>query len=255
LAVPTHDREEVSMELSSKVAMISGGSKGLGAALARRFAEEGAAVSLCARHADELEAVTSEIEASGGRALGMVADVTSEEDMASWVAETRTAIGPVDILVNNASLLGQRVPIEEYSADVWRKVVDVNLTGAFLLAKAAIPALREAGGSMIHVSSGVGDHGRPLWGAYCASKNGLEALSEMLAGELEADGIRSNAVDPGAMRTEMRAEAYPAEDPDKVPTPAELADIFVWLASDRSVDVSGQRFRAREFDREGVYQS
>jgi NAD(P)-dependent dehydrogenase (short-subunit alcohol dehydrogenase family) len=175
--------------------------------------------------------------------------------MASWVAETRATLGPVNIMVNNASLLGQRLPIEEYSADVWRQVVDVNLTGAFLFAKAAIPALREAGGSMIHVSSGVGDHGRPLWGAYCASKNGLEALSEMLAGELEGDGIRSNAVDPGAMRTEMRAEAYPEEDPEGVPTPAEVAEVFVWLASDRSADVTGQRFRAKEFDREGAYQS
>ena len=243
------------MELSGKIAMISGGSKGLGAALARRFAAEGAAVSLCARNRDELESVVREIEASGGRALGVVADVTSEEDMVSWVAKTRATLGPVNILVNNASLLGQRVPIEEYSADVWRQVVDVNLTGAFLFAKTAIPALRETGGSMIHVSSGVGDHGRPLWGAYCASKNGLEALSEMLAGELEGDGVRSNAVDPGAMRTEMRAEAYPSEDPDNVPTPAELADIFVWLASDRSADVTGQRFRAKEFDREGIYQS
>ena len=242
------------MELSGKVAMISGGSKGLGAALARRFAAEGAAVSLCARNRDELESVVRDIEASGSRALGVVADVTSEEEMASWVAETRATFGPVNILVNNASLLGQRVPIEEYSADVWRQVVDVNLTGAFLLAKAAIPALRETGGSIIHVSSGVGDHGRPLWGAYCASKNGLEALSEMLAGELEGDGIRSNAVDPGAMRTEMRTEAYPAEDPDNVPTPAEVADVFVWLASDRSADLTGQRFRAKEFDREGVYQ-
>jgi NAD(P)-dependent dehydrogenase (short-subunit alcohol dehydrogenase family) len=243
------------MELSGKVAMISGGSKGLGAALARRFAAEGAAVSLCARNATELQEVVREIEASGGRALGVVADVTSQEDMASWVAETRATLGPVNIMVNNASLLGQRLPIEEYSADVWRQVVDVNLTGAFLLAKATIPALRETSGSMIHVSSGVGDHGRPLWGAYCASKNGLEALSEMLAGELEGDGIRSNAVDPGGMRTEMRAEAYPDEDPDNVPTPAEVADVFVWLASDRSADVTGQRFRAKEFDREGVYQS
>ena len=243
------------MELSGKVAMISGGSKGLGAALAKRFATEGAAVSVCARNADELKNVVRGIEASGGRALGVVADVTSEADMASWVAETRATLGPVDVLVNNASLLGQRLPIEQYSADVWRQVLDVNLTGAFLFAKAAIPALRETGGSMIHISSGVGDHGRPLWGAYCASKNGVEALSEMLAGELAADRVRSNAVDPGSMRTEMRAEAYPEEDPGQVPTPAEVADIFVWLASDRSADVSGQRFRAKEFDAEASYQS
>ena len=123
------------MELSGKVAMISGGSKGLGAALARRFVAEGAAVSLCARNADELESVVREIEASGGRALGVVADVTSEQEMASWVAETRATLGPVNIMVNNASLLGQRSPIEEYSAEVWRQVVDVNLTGASFMVR------------------------------------------------------------------------------------------------------------------------
>ena len=243
------------MELAGKVAMISGGSKGLGAALAMRFAEEGAAVSLCARNADELAEVVQEIEAAGGRALGVVADVTSESDMAAWVERTRGELGPVDILVNNASVLGPRVPIEKYDADAWRTVMDVNLTGAFLFAKAAIPALRKTKGSMIHVSSGVGDHGRPLWGAYCASKNGVEALSEILAGELAEDGIRSNAVDPGSMRTEMRAAAYPSEDPMGVPTPDQVADVFVWLASDRSKDVTGQRFRAKEFEAESAYQS
>jgi len=243
------------MVLKGKTAMITGGSKGLGRALAKRFAEEGAAVSLCARDPDEIAAVVSEIEAAGGRAIGRVADVTSEAELGAWLAETLEALGPVDVFVNNASMLGPRVAIEKYPADAWRQVIDVNLTGAFLAAKMVIPALRERGGSMIHVSSGVGDHGRPLWGAYCASKNGLEALSEMLAGELADDGIRSNAVDPGSMRTEMRAAAYPDEDPDKVPTPAEIADVFVWLASDRSADVTGQRFRAKEFDRAAAYQS
>jgi NAD(P)-dependent dehydrogenase (short-subunit alcohol dehydrogenase family) len=243
------------MELQGKSAMITGGSRGLGAALARRFAQEGAAVSICARDEDEIAVIVSEIESAGGRAVGTVADVTSEQELAAWLAETRRALGPVDVFVNNASVLGPRVAIEEYPADAWRQVIDVNLTGAFLAAKMAIPALRERGGSMIHVSSGVGDHGRPLWGAYCASKNGLEALSEMLAGELAEYRIRSNAVDPGSMRTEMRAAAYPEEDPDKVPAPAEVTDVFVWLASDRSADITGQRFRAKEFERAAAYQS
>jgi NAD(P)-dependent dehydrogenase (short-subunit alcohol dehydrogenase family) len=243
------------MVLKGKTAMITGGSKGLGAALARRFAEEGAAVSLCARNADELSAVVSDIEAAGGHAIGAIADVTSEEQLAAWLSRTRDAFGPVDVFVNNASVLGPRVAIADYPLDTWRQVIDVNLTGAFLASKVVIPALRERGGSMIHVSSGVGDHGRPLWGAYCASKNGLEALSEMLAGELAEYGIRSNAVDPGSMRTEMRAAAYPDEDPDKVPTPADVAEVFVWLASDASSEVTGKRFRAKEFDPEADYQS
>ena len=152
------------------------------------------------------------------------------------------------MFVNNASVLGQRVPIETYDLDTWRTVIEVNLTGAFICAKAAIPYLRETRGSLIQVSSGVGDHGRPLWGAYCVSKNGLEALSELLAGELEEDGIRVNTVDPGSMRTAMRAEAYPEEDPSTLPEPGEVADVFVFLASDRSREITGNRFRAKEFE-------
>ncbi len=240
------------MELKGKTAMITGGSKGLGAALARRFAAEGAAVSICSRSADEIAAVVSQIEAAGGRARGTVADVTSQAELLGWLEDSRSEFGPIEIFVNNASMLGPRVAIESYPEDAWREVIDVNLNGAFLASKTVIPALRERGGSMIHVSSGVGDHGRPLWGAYCASKNALEALSEMLAGELAEYGIRSNAVDPGAMRTEMRAAAYPEEDPAGVPTPAEVADVFVWLASDRARDVTGRRFRAKEFDRNAL---
>ncbi len=239
------------MQLKDRVTMISGASKGLGAALARRFTEEGAAVSICARGEKELLAGAEELSARGARVLAVPCDVTDESAVKRWIERTLERFGRVDALVNNASLLGRRVGIEEYPLDAWRAVLDVNLTGAFLCAKHAIPALRETRGSLIHVSSGVGDHGRPYWGAYCTSKNGLEALSEMLAGELAGDGIRSNAVDPGAMRTGMRADAYPDEDPDTLPVPYEITDVFVWLASDASREVSGERFRAREFRRTG----
>jgi len=239
------------MQLKERVTMISGASRGLGAALARRFAEEGAAISLCARGGDELLAAAEELSARGAEVLAVPCDVTDEAAVRVWVGRTLERFGRVDALVNNASLLGRRVGIESYPLDAWRAVLDVNLTGAFLCAKHAIPALRETRGSLIHVSSGVGDHGRPYWGAYCTSKNGLEALSEMLAGELAGDGIRSNAVDPGAMRTGMRADAYPDEDPDTLPVPYEITDVFVWLASDASREVSGERFRARELRRPG----
>lgn len=239
------------MELDGKVVMISGGSKGLGAALARRFAKEGAKVSLCARGEDDLREIADELvaEIDGADVFVRSADVTSEEEIASWIEDTRAEFGRIDAFVNNASLLGPRVGIEEYPLDDWRKVIDVNLTGAFICARAVAPALRETKGSIVHVSSGVGDHGRPYWGAYSASKNGVEALSQMMAGELEEAGIRSNAVDPGKMRTEMRAAAYPDEDPMTLPTPDEVTDVFVYLVSDASSAVSGERFRAQEFER------
>lgn len=236
------------MELEDKVAMISGASKGLGAALARRFAREGARLSLCARGEEALYTLRDELRAEGAECVVASVDVSSEMDVAAWVDATLTEYGRIDILVNNASLLGLRVPVAEYPLDEWARVLQVNLTGAFLCARAAVPALRVTGGSIINVSSGVGDHGRPLWGAYSVSKNGLEALTQILAGELQEDGVRTNTVDPGSMRTVMRAAAYPEEDPNTLPLPEEVADVFVYLASDRARGVSGQRFRAKEFE-------
>ena len=240
------------MKLQGKVAMISGGSKGLGADLARRFVEEGARVSLCARRPEGAAGLAAELREAGGHCLVVGCDVTSEAEVAAWVEATVAEFGRVDVLVNNASILGSRGPIKDVPTAEWRDVIEVNLTGAFLVAKACIEPLTATRGSMIHISSGVGDHGRPNWGAYCASKNGLEALSEMLAGELAEAGVRSNAVDPGAMRTVMRAAAYPDEDPAGVPTPYEISDIFVYLASDASAGVSGQRYRARDFEWPGA---
>jgi NAD(P)-dependent dehydrogenase (short-subunit alcohol dehydrogenase family) len=236
------------MELVNKVAMITGGSTGLGAAIARRLSEEGAAVSICARGRHALRDTCKELEAMGARCVPFHADVRHEDDVGRWVEFTFNELGRIDALVNNASMLGSRVAIEDYDLEEWKHVIDVNLTGAFLCARAVVPFFKETGGSIINISSGVGDHGRPYWGAYCVSKNGLEAMSEMMAGELEGADVRVNAVDPGAMRTEMRAAAYPDEDPQTVPTPHEITDVFVYLVSDRSRGVTGQRFRAREFE-------
>ncbi|MCG8469023.1 MAG: SDR family oxidoreductase [Gemmatimonadetes bacterium] len=236
------------MELDRKVVMITGGSAGLGRALARRCADEGAAVSICGRGSDAVDAAVAEIRESGASCLGAAADVTDPDDVARWIGLTRSELGPIDALINNASILGERVAIEHADLDTWRQVLEINLTGAFICARAIVPYLRETEGSLINVSSGVGDHGRPLWGAYCVSKNGLEAMSELMAGELADDQVRVNAVDPGSMRTTMRAAAYPQEDPQTLPEPHEVTDVFVYLVSDRSKEVSGERFRAKEFE-------
>ncbi len=227
--------------------MISGGTQGLGLALARRFGEEGAAVSICGRDPDRLERTLGMLREEGIRCAGVTTDVTDEEQVDTWFGETATAFGEIHVLVNNASILGPRAPISAYDPEQWRRVLEVNLTGAYLCARAAIAPLTVTRGSMIHVSSGVGDHGRPYWGAYSVSKNGLEAMSQILAGELADVGVRSNVVDPGAMRTDMRATAYPDEDPTTLPVPAQIADVFVYLASERSADTTGQRFRARDY--------
>jgi NAD(P)-dependent dehydrogenase (short-subunit alcohol dehydrogenase family) len=234
--------------LEGKVAMITGASQGLGRALALAFAREGAQVVINARSEESICPVAEEAGSLGAEVLALAADVSRSADVERLVGAATERFGHVDVLVNNAGVLGPRVPIEEYPEDEWRRVIDANLTGPFLVTKAAIPHMPE-GGSIVNVVSGVSVEGRARWGAYSVSKFGVEGLTKILAAELEERGIRANAVDPGGMRTEMRAAAYPEEDPMTRITPEENTDVFLYLASDESKGVTGQRFKAQEFRR------
>jgi NAD(P)-dependent dehydrogenase (short-subunit alcohol dehydrogenase family) len=234
--------------LEGKVAMITGASQGLGRALALAFAREGAQVVINARSEESICPVAEEAGSLGAEVLALAADVSRSADVERLVGAAMERFGHVDVLVNNAGVLGPRVPIEEYPEDEWRRVIDANLTGPFLVTKAAIPHMPD-GGSIVNVVSGVSVEGRARWGAYSVSKFGVEGLTKILAAELEERGIRANAVDPGGMRTEMRAAAYPEEDPMTRITPEENTDVFLYLASDESKGVTGQRFKAQEFRR------
>ena len=234
--------------LEGKVAMITGASQGLGRALALAFAREGAQVVINARSEESICPVAEEAGSLGAEVLALAADVSRSADVERLVGAAMERFGHVDVLVNNAGVLGPRVPIEEYPEDEWRRVIDANLTGPFLVTKAAIPHMPD-GGSIVNVVSGVSVEGRARWGAYSVSKFGVEGLTQILAAELEERGIRANAVDPGGMRTGMRAAAYPEEDPLTRITPEENTDIFLYLASDDSRGVTGQRFKAQEFQR------
>jgi NAD(P)-dependent dehydrogenase (short-subunit alcohol dehydrogenase family) len=225
---------------------VTGASQGLGRALAPAYAREGATVVLNARSYESIRDVVEEIHDLGTEVLGIGADVTSSSDVQDLVDVAVEHYGGIDVLVNNAGLLGPRVAIEEYPEDEWRSVLDANLTGPFLVSKAAIPHMRESA-SIINVTSGVSVEGRAEWGAYSVSKFGLEGLTQILATELKDRGIRVNSVDPGGMRTEMRAAAYPDEDPTTRITPEENTAVFLYLASDESRDVTGERFKAQEF--------
>ena len=234
--------------LEGKVALVTGASQGLGRALALAFAREGARVAINSRSEDGVRPVAGEAESAGAEVLALAADVSRSADVERLVGATVERFGRIDVLVNNAGVLGPRVPIEEYPEDEWRRVMDANLNGLFLVTKAAIPHMPE-GGSIINVVSGVSVEGRAEWGAYSVSKFGVEGLTQILASELEERGIRANAVDPGGMRTEMRAAAYPEEDPMTRITPEENTGVFLYLASDESREVTGQRFKGREFRR------
>ncbi|MDQ4001790.1 MAG: SDR family NAD(P)-dependent oxidoreductase [Actinomycetota bacterium] len=232
--------------LEGKVVLVTGASQGLGRALALTCAQEGANLVISSRSADSLEPVAEEASTSGVEVLTVPADVSRGEDVQELVGAAAERFGKIDVLVNNAGLLGPRVAIEDYPEDEWRSVLDANLTGPFLVSKATIPHMRE-GTSIINVTSGVSVEGRAEWGAYSVSKFGLEGLTQILAAELKDRGIRVNSVDPGGMRTGMRAVAYPEEDPTTRITPEENTGVFLYLASDDSRGVTGERFKAQEF--------
>ncbi len=232
--------------LEGKVALITGASQGLGRALALAFAREGASLVLNSRSEEGLRPVTEEAEDLGAGVLAVAADVSRGADVERLVGAAAERFGRVDVLVNNAGVLGPRVAIEEYPEDEWRRVIDANLTGPFLVSKRVVPLMPE-GGSIVNVVSGVSVEGRAEWGAYSVSKFGVEGLTQILAAELRDRRIRANAVDPGGMRTSMRAAAYPQEDPQTRITPEENTAVFLYLASDGSREVTGQRFKAQEF--------
>lgn len=233
-------------DVKGKRVLITGASRGLGQALAAEFARAGARLGLCARGEEALAATAAAVRVEGASVRAASLDVADEGAIRSFVGRLEEAWGGVDVLVNNASLLGPRVPLRDHPIAEWRQVLDVNLTGTFLAAQAVLPGMRRRGdGSIINVSSGVGNQPRANWGAYAVSKWAVEALTYNLALEEADAGVRANVVDPGSMRTAMRRAAYPDEDPAKLREPRESVGVFLWLASDASRHVSGQRFQAQ----------
>jgi NAD(P)-dependent dehydrogenase (short-subunit alcohol dehydrogenase family) len=231
--------------LSGRVILITGAGSGLGRALAIECARAGASVILSGRNAAKLERVYDEIES-----LGAPTPAIAMLDLASATAVDYDALagvigaefGRLDGLVHAAGILGDRTPLEQYDVPTWCKVLHVNLTAPFILTQVLLPDLRKsADASVIFVSSGVVKQSRPFWGAYAVAKNGLESVRSMLAEELEGEeNIRINSVNPGRMRTAMRAAAYPAEDPNTVPTPESVSGPFLYLLSGRGRGIDGQ---------------
>ena len=236
------------MRLKDKVALISGGARGMGAVEARLFAREGAKVTI----GDVLEegrATATEISSSGGEAIFVPLDVTREADWQRAVEATVARFGRLDILVNNAGIF-QMAALEETSAEMWRRTMDVNATGVFLGTRAVIPEMRKGGGgSIVNISSIGGLAGGPKVSAYQASKGAVCIFTKATAIEYARDGIRANSVHPGPIETQMLSPVL--EDPDffkegfdvvplgRVGTPEEIASGVLYLASDESSYVTG----------------
>jgi NAD(P)-dependent dehydrogenase (short-subunit alcohol dehydrogenase family) len=238
--------------LNGKYALITGASRGLGRQLALDFAREGAAgLALVARSEHDLREVRKRVRevAPGVRVVTVAADLRREEDVERVAAAALHEFGGrLDVLVNNASALGPSpMPyLLDYPLEDFRAVLETNLVAPFLLIKKLLPAMAEAGGSIINVSSDAGVVGYPGWGAYGVSKFGIEGMSQTWAAELAGSRVRLNWVDPGSMNTAMHRAAEPDEDPQQWADPADVTGVFVYLASDESAGVHGRRFEAQE---------
>ena len=236
--------------LAGRVILITGASSGLGRALAVESARIGATVILCGRRQGRLESVYDEIEGLGAP---QPAIVTLDLETATAVDYDRLAgtigseFGRLDGLVHSAALLGDRTPLEQYSVPTWCRVLHVNLTAPFILTQVLLPQLRRSqDASVIFVSSGVATSPRPYWGAYAVAKCGLEAVRSMWCQEMEIEpNVRMNSVNPGRMRTPMRAAAYPAEDPNTLPAPSSVAAPFLYLLSHLAREVRGEYLNAQ----------
>ena len=238
------------MRLENKVALISGGARGIGAAVAKVFAQEGAKLVICDILEDEGRKTAEEITAAGGECVFVRLDVTSETDWEQAAAEVTSRFGRLDILVNNAGITA-RGNVEETSVADWTRTMDINVKGAFLGSKQAIPIMRAGGGgSIINISSGAGIAPQPgTSGAYAASKGAVRIFSKSTAIQYAAENIRCNSVHPGPIETDMLRATRPDENnleimKGRVPRgrfgrAEEIAYGVLYLASDESSFVTG----------------
>ena len=236
--------------LEGRIILVTGASNGIGKALALHIAGLGAQVILHGRNAGKLEKVYDEIEAIDGAPRPSIAVM----DLASANSESYTSLadsvgsefGRLDGLVHNASILGERYTIEQYDAVLWQQVMHVNVTSAFALTQVLLPLLQKSDDpSVIFTSSGVGRTGKAFWGAYAVSKFATEGLSQVLADEHRHGKLRSNCINPGATRTDMRLAAYPAEDRDLLKRPDEILAPYVYLLGPDSKGVTGESIDAQ----------
>ncbi len=237
------------MLLENKVALVTGAARGIGKAIALKFAEEGASIAFCDLAMDDVAMATkSELEALGAKVLAVASDVSSFEGAQSVVDQVMAEFGRIDVLVNNAGITRDNLLVRMTEKE-WDDVLRVNLKSAFNYCHATVPVMmRQRGGSIINISSVVGLHGNAGQCNYSASKAGMVALSMSIAKEMGSRGIRANAVAPGFIMTEMTAslpEDVLKKWTSSIPlrrggTPEEIAKVCCFLASDMASYVSGQ---------------
>lgn len=236
--------------LKDRIILITGAGDGIGAAAAKSCAAHGATVILLGRTTRKLEAVYDAIEEAGHpqpAIYPMNLEGAAPKDYEDMAGTIEKEFGRLDGLLHNASLLGTLTPLSQYNVEQWSKVMQVNLNAPFLLTRACLDLLKKSDdASVLFTSSSVGRKGRAYWGAYGISKAANENMMQIWADELETNThVRVNSINPGAVRTSMRAKAYPGEDPNIHPTPDAIMATYLYLLGPDSKGVTGQQFDAQ----------
>ncbi|WP_413738773.1 YciK family oxidoreductase [Sodalis sp. RH21] len=246
---PKHDL------LEQRIIMVTGAGDGIGREAALTYARHGASLLLLGRTESKLAAVQQQIAAEGGQPARIYTlDLSSavDEDYRRLAAYLTAEIPRLDGLLNNAGLLGEVLPMAQQSPDSWRRVMEVNVNGTFLLTQALLPLLLQGERpSLIFSSSSVGRQGRANWGVYAVSKFATEGMMQVLAEEYPAATLRVNCINPGGTRTGMRAHAFPEEDSAKLKTPADIMPIYLYLMGDDSRRKTGISFDAQPHRKPG----
>ena len=240
--------------LRGRVVLVTGATAGIGHAVAADLLRSGAEVILHGRNKRKLDETYDSLRSIGAEPACAMLDFerAQGDDYQELVDAIENRYGRLDGLLHNAAILGDRSPIEHYDIATWQRVIHVNLNATFILTRCLLPLLKEAAdASIVFTTSTVGHIGRAYWGAYAASKFGVEGLAQVLADELESTRIRVNTINPGATRTSMRRRAYPAEDRQTLTTPESITSPYLYLLGPDSQGVSGRYIECQPERRSG----
>ncbi len=233
--------------MKDKVVLITGAGRGIGRAAATLFSGEGAKVAICARSKGQLLGVAKEIEFTGGAVRRFEVDIASRREVNRMVAQILSEYGRIDVLINNAGVLGYKGTITTYPPETWEEVMQINLNGTFYVTQAVVrKMIPKRSGTILSITSSVGRKGRAEWGAYSVSKFGLEGMMQTLAEEVAAYGIRVISLNPEATRTKIRALAYTKEDPNALKDPVEVAKGLLYLSQSKDPALHGKSLNLSE---------
>jgi NAD(P)-dependent dehydrogenase (short-subunit alcohol dehydrogenase family) len=237
--------------LKGRVILVTGAGRGIGAAAAKTYAAHGATVLLLGKTESNLTAIYDEIEAAGHPQPVVIPfnlETALPHQYDELAAMIEAEFGRLDGLLHNASIIGPRTPIEQLSGEHFMRVMHINVNATFMLTATLLPLLKlSQDASVVFTSSSVGRKGRAYWGAYGVSKFATEGLMQTLADEVDGvASVRANSINPGATRTDMRAQAYPAENPLNNPTPEEIMPVYLYLMGPDSTGINGQAFDAQK---------